>query len=135
MKSKIIGLVFLWVGLMLQGPSIAAEHHEHEEEESTGGVGPHNAVTAADAHDGITLSPAAIECIGFATAVYDGQLIPKAALIFYQDKVGIYRLRDGWFKLVPADDLRLGDQIVVQGTGLLRVAELDAFSGEVGHSH
>lgn len=135
MTAQIFGMIFLCVGLMIQGPSSAAEHHEHEEEESTGGVGPHNAVTAADAHAGITLSLAAIECIGLATAVYDGQLIPKAALIFYQDKVGLYRLRDGWFKLVSADDLRPGDQIVVQGTGLLRVAELDAFSGDVGHSH
>lgn len=198
MKAQIFGLIFLCIGLMIQGPSIAEDHHEQdekseheqkpdkvhqdehqdkehegehkdkehqhgdheekgskeeeqdhgeEEEESTGGVGPNNAVTAADEHEGIKLSPKAMEFIGLKTEAYNGQMIPKASLVFYQDKVGIYRLRDGWFKLVPVTfsvsepsipqsaDLRPGDQIVVQGTGLLRVAELDAFSGEVGHSH
>src|SRR3990167_5264502 len=108
------------------------EEHGDDEEESTGGVGPNNAVTAADEHEGIKLSPKATEFIGLKTEAYDGQMIPKAALVFYQDKVGIYRLRDGWFKLVPvafslsessipqSADLRPGDQIVVQGTGLLR---------------
>lgn len=134
-----------------------APHHDHEEdsdkdkdeheneEEAAGGVGPNNAVTAADEHDGIKLSPKTIKLIELKTELYDGQTIPKSALVFYQDKIGVYRLRDGWFKLVPvtfnsqllpqSKDLRSDDQIVTQAMGLLRVAELDAFSGEVGHSH
>lgn len=122
------------------------EKDEHEnEEEAIGGVGPNNAVTAADEHDGIKLSPKTVKLIELKTDIYNGQAIPKSALVFYQDKIGVYRLRDGWFKLVPvifnnqslpqSNDLRFGDQIVIQAIGLLRVAELDAFSGEVGHSH
>ncbi len=118
-----------------EGEAAGEKEHGHDEEESTGGVGPNNAVTAADEHDGIKLAPKAVQFIGLKTAAYDGHTIPSTALVFYQTEVGIYRLRDGWFKLVPAKDLRAGDQIVIEGVGLLRVAELDAFSGEVGHSH
>ena len=130
------------------GEESGEKEHGHDEEESTGGVGPNNAVTAADEHDGIKLSPKAIQFIGLQTTAYDGQTIPKLALVFYHDKIGVYRLREGWFKLLPvtlnrqsesplpqAEELRAGDHIVIQGTGLLRVAELDAFSTEVGHGH
>lgn len=117
-----------------------SEHEEHDEHgddghgETSGGVGPNNAVTAADEHDGIKLSPKAIEVIGLKTAAYDGQ-VPASALVFYQNNSGVYRLKEDWFKLVPVSNLGVGDQIVIQGTGLLRVADLDAFSGEVGHGH
>lgn len=123
-------------------------HGEPDEEESVGGVGKNNAVTAADEHDGIRLSEKAVEAMGIKTSPYEGGPIPDSAFVFYQDRVGVYRLREGWFKLVPlpasnqegsgvpaSGDLKAGDQLVVQGKGLLRAAELDAFSGEVGHSH
>jgi len=72
------------------------------------------------------------------------QLLPKSALVFYQDKIGIYRLRDGWFKLVEVKVIRRdektatiqlkdsnsNDQIVISGGALMRVAEMDAFGGE-----
>ena len=71
-------------------------------------------------------------------------IIPVAALVYYQDQTGIYRLRDGWFKLVPIQitkkmnhdvqlqgDFQVGDSLVIQGADLLRVSEMDAFgSGE-----
>lgn len=112
------------------------DHEEHgEEEESTGGVGPGNAVTAADEHDGIKLSDKAQKAIGLTTEVFSGGDVTKSALVFHQDHVSIYRFKNGWFKLIPVSKLKIGDRIVVSGTSLLRVAELDAFSTESGHSH
>lgn len=112
------------------------EHSEHgEEEESTGGVGPGNAVTAADEHDGIKLSDKAQNAISLKTETFIGGDVMKSALVFHQDKVSVYRFKDGWFKLIPVTELKAGDQVVVSGTALLRVAELDAFSTETGHSH
>lgn len=112
------------------------DHDEHgEEEESTGGVGPGNAVTAADEHDGIKLSDKAKKVIGLNTEIFGGGDVMKSALVFHQDHVSVYRFKDDWFKLIPVAELKVGDQVVVSGTALLRVAELDAFSTESGHSH
>jgi multidrug efflux pump subunit AcrA (membrane-fusion protein) len=125
------------------------DDHEESEEESVGGVGKGNAVTAADEHDGIRLSSKAIEAMGIRTSAYKVGFVPVAALVRYQENTGVYRLRDGWFKLVPvkiksqqgdsvaviSGDLGPEDQIAVVGTGLLRAAELDAFSTEAGHGH
>lgn len=64
--------------------------------------------------------------------------IPASAIVNRQDRTAVYRLRDGWFKLIVLDsnksargaDLKNGDELVVNGAGLLRVAEMDAFGGE-----
>lgn len=125
------------------------DEHEESEEGSVGGVGKGNAVTAADENDGIRLSPKAIETMGIKTAPYNKGQIPASALVRYQDNIGVYRLRNDWFKLLPirikgqqgdiltilAADLEPNDQIVIERTGLMRAAELDAFSGEASHSH
>ncbi|KAB2835061.1 MAG: hypothetical protein F9K48_05045 [Candidatus Brocadia sp.] len=125
------------------------DEHEESEEESVGGVGKGNAVTAADENDGIRLSPKAIETMGIKTAPYSKGQIPTSALVRYQDNIGVYRLRNDWFKLLPikikgqqgnnltilAADLEPNDQIVIERTGLMRAAELDAFSGEASHGH
>ncbi len=120
-----------------------------DEEESTGGVGPNNAVTAADEHDGIKLSEKAIQTIGLKTEIWNGESVSGQTIVYHQDKTSVYRLKDGWYKLVPvtiiskadnlvhitATELVSGDLIATSGVALLRVAELDAFSGEVEHSH
>jgi len=125
------------------------EENKEGEEKSVGGVGKNNAVTAADEHTGIQLSEKAIALIQLKMETYGAQAISKNALVYYQDQVGVYRFRETWFKLIPVQilnreaekvsilsaDLKPGDQIVTQGTGLLRAAELDAFSSEAGHSH
>lgn len=109
--------------------------HEHEEEESTGGVGPDNAVTAADEDRGVQLSEKAAQTIGLKTVVWDGLQLPVSALVFHQDHTSVYWVNEGWYKLIPANKLEAGDAVVVSGTALLRLAELDAFSAEVGDSH
>ena len=69
--------------------------------------------------------------------------IPLTGLVYFQDNIGIYRVREGWFKfikiklksknadhaLIESADLRAGDQFAIHGADLLRVAELDAFGG------
>lgn len=131
-----------------------SSHDEHEEE-LYGGVGPGMAVLKADSHVGIQLSDKALSRLGIVTqkiaALPLG--IPRSSLVFFQEDVGVYRLRSGWFKLVtlatlasghaelgfiPANsaDFKVGDEIVVSGAALLRVAELDALGGdEEGHGH
>ena len=68
----------------------------------------------------------------------------REALVFYQDQIGVYRLREGWFKLVQvtvikknnleaiirSGELRSTDDLVVHGADLLRVSEMDAFESE-----
>lgn len=66
--------------------------------------------------------------------------LQSTAIVYYQDLVGVYRLQKGWFKLVKVqilgrqggavrikcEDLQAGDEVVVSGAELLRVAEMDA---------
>jgi hypothetical protein len=79
------------------------------------------------------------------TKVDGGGLLtfPKTALVYFQNDIGVYRRRDGWFKLIKvsslkiseqsarieSSDLRAGDEVAIHGADLLRVAELDAFQG------
>jgi hypothetical protein len=125
------------------------EHGHGEEEESIGGVGKGNAVTAADEHEGIQLSVKSQNAIGLKSESYQNGCVPVTALVRHQNEVSVYRLRNGWYKrvsvkvekiengqaVIQTDELSQGDFVVVQSVALLRVAELDAFSGEVGHSH
>ncbi|MBK7546272.1 MAG: hypothetical protein IPI56_11110 [Elusimicrobia bacterium] len=129
------------------------EGHEEGEEEASSGVGPGNAVTATDAEKGLQLSDEAVKTLEIKTqAAPEEFTLPKSAIVTFKDETGVYRLRDGWYKLIEGEarpqgvlvrfipqrkkDLRPGDTIVVEGAPLLRVAELDAFStGEAGHGH
>lgn len=68
----------------------------------------------------------------------------KVLLSIMEIRSGVYRLRDGWFKLVEiqkisdsnsettisSSDLKTSDQIAVEGVALLRVSDMDAFGGE-----
>lgn len=129
------------------------EGHEEGEEEASSGVGPGNAVTAADREKGLQFSDEAVKTLGIKTQDAPEEFtLPKSAIVTFKDETGVYRLRDGWYKLIEGEarprgllvrfishrkkDLRPSDQIVVEGAPLLRVAELDAFStGEAGHGH
>ncbi len=72
------------------------------------------------------------------------QVVMPTTLVHHQDQVGVYRLRNGFYKLVSVhvanqvpnkisvecSDLKSGDQIVSQGVALLRVVDMEAFGGE-----
>ncbi|MBL7542592.1 MAG: hypothetical protein JNL11_02195 [Bdellovibrionaceae bacterium] len=117
------------------------------QEEATGfRAGPNMAATEASLKDGFKLTDKAKEVIGVKTKSIGSKpySIPNEALVHYGDKVGVYRLRDGWFKLIEvqktnkdsgtstisSSDLNEKDQIAIEGVALLRVSEMDIFGGE-----
>jgi len=77
-------------------------------------------------------------------------VIPKEALVVSLNKRGIYRYRNGFFKILPVKiegedentftvavkGLRSGDEIAVGGVGLLRVTDVySTDTSEYGHGH
>ncbi len=127
------------------------EHGDHEE--SSNSVGPDKAVTAANKKEGIRLSEGAVKTLGLSYSPIAGDKtfrVPLKAVVFFQNETGIYRFKDGWYKLIEVDvvsksaaeatvkssELKAGDQVVITGVPLLRAAELDATGGsEEGHGH
>ena len=109
---------------------------------------PQKAVLEASSEKGLRLSEKAIQTLELASSPSGSRSVHSVlndSLVHFQDQVGVYRLRDGWYKLVAvkvlewgaartsvaSDALRPGDQVVTHGTALLRVAEMAAFdSGE-----
>lgn len=127
-----------------------------DEDEAPSSVGPGKAITAISEKEGFQLSEKAQRRLNlrFLTlAQSEPYRLPAQALVYSQFEVGVYRLRQGWFKFVEVEkisspqpssaslsirssELQAGDQIVIQGTGLVRVADLEAFGGhEGGHDH
>ncbi|OYZ19216.1 MAG: hypothetical protein B7Y39_12495 [Bdellovibrio sp. 28-41-41] len=109
-------------------------------------AGPNMAAQEANLKDGFKLSDKAKEVIGVKTKSLGSKpfSIPNTALVYYGDKVGVYRLRNGWFKLIEiqknnkvsgtssisSSDLSESDQVAIEGVALLRVSEMDVFGGE-----
>jgi hypothetical protein len=128
-------------------------HGDHEEEEGGARFGPGKAITAANKKDGIQLSEKAIKTLGlsYVAATGDGTFkLPFKTAVFFQDEVGVYRLKNGWHKLIEVQlisknanevviktsELKSGDQIAKDGVPLLRAAELEAWGGSGdGHGH
>lgn len=128
------------------------ENHEEGNEEFSSNVGPGLAVLAAEEDKGIQLSDKAQRTLDIRVQPFS-LILPQSAIVTSKEETGIYRLRDPWFKLIEGQtadagngkvsfrpnrqkDLKKGDQIVINGAALLRVAELDAFAGEsAGHGH
>ena len=130
------------------------EAHEEGEESQSPGVGPGKAILEANHEKGFKLSEAAFKTIGVKTAavqaVAGGATVPRVSLVFFQGEVGVYRVKDGWYKLIEvqiasrnketavvrSSELKSGDQVANEGVALLRVADLDAKGGnEEGHGH
>ena len=131
------------------------EHEEEgEEEEETGGrFGVGKAIVAASRKTGIQLSEKAVKSLGLSYTKLEGGSpfkVPLKCVVFFQKEVGIYRFKNGRYKLVEvellsktsteatvkASELTSGDQIVKDGVPLLRAAELEAWGGSGdGHGH
>lgn len=105
---------------------------------------PGKAVFETSPEQGMKLTEKALKNIEVKTtkAVSGSQyLLPLESLVYFQDQVGIYRLRQGWFKLVKVEvmkkrgkeslvrtnEIQSGDEIAIHGADLLRVSEMDAF--------
>ncbi len=128
------------------------DDHEHEEESEAKNVGPEKGVTLFDEEKGFILSKEALKTFSVLSVVLQGPApwnIPGSALLLSGGEKNVYRLRNGFFKrvdililsrsstsvVVRSAELSSGDQVVIQGVGNIRLAELDVTSGEVGHSH
>ena len=100
-------------------------------------------VLATSDENGFRLSEKAQKTLGLGFLRLEGAApwkIPSGSLVVFQDRIGVYRLRDGSFKLVEVEvtdrsasgitvrcpDLKSSDQIVVEGAAHLRVADLGA---------
>lgn len=130
----------------------AEEGGEAHEEAPNPNVGPGKAVEAFDPDQGFKLSAKAEKALGVESSPLRGKApyrMPAVSLVFYQENVAVYRIREGWIKLVGVQvqertkkdavirtaDLGPNDRVVTSGVGLLRVTEMDLTSGEVGHGH
>jgi hypothetical protein len=136
------------------------KHNDHEEgegdehgHEENNQVGPGKGIVSASEEDGIQISPEAeknFEIKKIKVPIQAQFEIPKAAVVTAGTEVNLYRFREGRYKRVDFDfvskadkkvvvkskELKSGDEIVVQGMGLLRIAEIAAFGGAPeGHSH
>ena len=136
------------------------EHGEHNEEgdEHEHGHGTSKAIGKGKAIEdvsevkGLKLSTEALRTLKLQFKKVSGNKvkIPKGALVVSLEKKGIYRYRDGFFKflvaIIESEDsdsytvfskkLVEGDDIVTEGVGLLRVADIySTDTSEYGHSH
>jgi hypothetical protein len=131
------------------------EHGEekHEEEEENSKIGPDKGILKADEKLGFILSPEAMKNFGVKTIKLSGEkawILPSKARVLSQNEVNIFRIRNQFIKRIDfkvllsegpnlkieSSDLMNGDEIIVQGIGFVRIAEITAFGGaSEGHSH
>lgn len=127
------------------------EKEKKETEPTPSGVGPEKAITHATVKDGLRLSDEAIKTMEIKmvpiTVMSAGTVkIPSKSILHYQADSGVYRLREGWFKLIEgkilsrtssdvifqskdSKNLTSSDQVVTDGAQLLRLGELNIWSG------
>ncbi len=140
----------LALAVLLASGAVASDEHE---EGGGARTGPTMAVLEASAKNGLRLSDKALKRLGVKSRKLSGSgsfRVPLSALVYSAEEVGVYRLRDGWYKhidvevsgkdrdsaVVRAPGLKVGDEVVIVGAPLLRVAELDVLGGEeAGHDH
>jgi hypothetical protein len=126
------------------------EHGEHSEENPQ--VGKDKGILEASENEGIKLSPEAEENFQISRIKITDKLIklPMRAVVTTLSERNIFRYRSGFYKRIDfveisrnfedvtirSDDLKPGDELVTQGLGFLRTAEIAAFGGAPeGHSH
>ena len=129
-----------------------ADHDEHGEHEEGAQVGPNKGILEASESEGIKLSPEAEKNFELSRIKVSGNTveIPKIAVVTAVAEVNVFRYRNGFYKridfaqvgrssasvTIQSKDLKPGDEIVIQGLGFLRLAEIAAFGGAPeGHSH
>lgn len=115
--------------------------------EMGGNVGPKKGVQAVSHEEGMTIAPAAVKRLDLQTTTLEGNppwLVSKEGLIFSKDDKFVYLAKDNKYKSIQVEATPVGngnykinswklkaqDQIVIKGTSLLRIAELDAGEGE-----
>ncbi|MCR9205751.1 MAG: hypothetical protein NXH75_14295 [Halobacteriovoraceae bacterium] len=156
---KNIKIIFLT--LFLTNCLVFAEGgHDHAKEDDHKGhdhgaskaIGKGKAIEVVDEKKGFKLSKEAIKTLKLKLQNVDGDEfeISKSTLVSSKSIKGVYRFRAGFFKLLSAKILKetktgykvkvagveFGDQIVINGVGLLRVTDVySTDKSEYGHSH
>ena len=127
------------------------DHKGHDHGDSKA-IGKGKAIEIIDEKKGFKLSKEAIKTLKLRLQNVDGDQfeISKTTLVSSKDIKGIYRFRAGFFKLLNAKILKetksgykvkvagveFGDQVVINGVGLLRIADVySTDKSEYGHSH
>lgn len=122
---------------------------EVAKEKMPSGVGPGKAIVEANKKDGLRFSEIALKNLEVITSPISASAplkLPLTSLIYSQSEVGVYRLRSGWFKyievkiiskiakeaIVQSSELVSKDQIAIQGGDLLKLADLNVWSGDDG---
>ncbi len=140
------------------------DHDDHDDHEAKGGheghgdhgggkaIGKGKAIVEVDEKKGFKLSKEALKSLKIRLQNVEGDQfhIAKTTLVASKDLKGVYRFRAGFFKLLTVKILKeekggyevkvkgvdFGDQIVINGLGLLRVADIySTDKAEYGHSH
>lgn len=134
------------------------EHHDHHESEEVheenANVGAGKGITEYNDEAGFKLSPEAEKNFSLKFLALDKKgpwSVPSSAVLYAGEEINIYRVRSGFFKrvdfvaiskkskgsqIIQSAELRAGDQIVIEGVGFLRAAEIVATGGAPeGHSH
>lgn len=127
-------------------------HSDHDDHGGGKSIGQGKAILEIDEVKGFRLSKEAIKTLKLKLNTVAGSSfkITKKTLVASKDKQGVYRFRSGYFKFLSAEIIKeysdgygvevkgveFGDQIVVDGVGLLRVADVySTDKSEYGHSH
>jgi hypothetical protein len=133
-----------------------AEHDDdgddHDDHGASKAIGKGKAIESVDEVKGFQLSKEAIKTLELKLKTVEGPrfIIDKSTLVTSINKKGIYRFRAGFFKFLPVKIIKefngkftvdvkgvgLGDQIVINGTGLLRIADVySTDKSSYGHAH
>ncbi|AUN98422.1 hypothetical protein DOM21_09060 [Bacteriovorax stolpii] len=125
------------------------EHAEHKDEhkDEHGHGDEHGEGTS---ENGFKLNEKSTKKFGIQTVTLKAGVVevPREAIFKGLNEVNVYRFRDGFYKRIDfktlennkdvlkisSSDLKSGDQIVIQGVGFLRIAEIAA-SGGISDSH
>lgn len=129
--------------------------HGDEDDHGHGGgkaVGPGKAILEVSEAKGFKLSKEAFHALNvkFMDIEQDSIKIRKDVLVSYQNKTGVYRYRNEFFKFIPvtikeqkqgqyfvqSPALQSGDKVVTSPVGLIRITDVySTDTAEYGHGH
>lgn len=107
----------------------------HEAGETEVQVGPGKAVEAFDKAKGIKLSEKAIKNLNIQTKKLTSAQAPASAILATQDRTSVFVKQNEWFRSVSTKEVKPGDEVVIQGAALLRVALVNVSSDSEEEEH
>lgn len=117
-----------------------------DKDEANPAVGPDKGITDANEKDGFKLSKEAKEKFQIMSQKYTGEksvTVARTGIFFGLQENNLFRIRNGFYKRVDfnviaktpsqwtisSSELQLGDEIVTNGVGYLRIVEIQAGGG------